>query len=146
MVRTPVTYFVTLLAASSFMTSHLLTSFIGKFYFLIFFLNLPIFHNNLERTIQGKLNAENFFFQYFKYELRYDFLKLDKFVPRTRGTPMKNKSKFKRFIVLSPFLFKINITHDCLLSKPRGKRKFGKRKFPTVQKPRKQFSDVYNVK
>ena len=81
------------------------------------------------------------FFQYFKYERRYDFRKLDKFVIRTRGTPMKNKSKFKRFIVLSPFLFKINITHDCLLSKPRGKRKF-----PTAQKPRKQFSDVYNVK
>ena len=68
------------------------------------------------------------FFQYFKYELRYDFLKLDKFVPRTRGTPMKNKSKFKRFIVLSPFLFKINITHDCLLSNLEEKENFQLRK------------------
>ena len=85
------------------------------------------------------------FFQYFKYELRYDFRKLDKFVPRTRGKPMKNKSKFKRFIVLSPFLFKINITHDCLLSKPRGKKNL-KKEISNCAKPRKQFSDVYNVK
>ena len=73
-------------------------------------LNLPIFHTVFQRTIQGELKAEKIF-QYLRYELTYNILNLDKFGAQKWDTPLQNNAKFKRFIVESPLLFKLNITH-----------------------------------
>ena len=69
-----------------------------------------IFHTVFERTIQGELKAEKIF-QYLRYELTYNILNLDKFGAQKWDTPLQNNAKFKRFIVESPLLFKLNITH-----------------------------------
>ena len=56
-------------------------------------------------------------------ELRYDIYNLGNFLAQKRGTPLKNKSKFKSYVVKSPLLF-IKVTHiTSLLSKAKGKRK-----------------------
>ena len=61
------------------------------------------------------------FFQYLKYELRYDILNLDKFGAQKRENPFVNKTKFKSFIVESPLLFKLHITHLYYCWKVKGK-------------------------
>ena len=66
------------------MTSHLLTSFIRTFQT---FERLN-FYTVFDRNIQGRLKAENNFYQYLEYELRFDILNLDKLVPQKRGTPL----------------------------------------------------------
>ena len=100
-------------------------------------MNLPIFHTVFERTIQGELKAEKIF-QYLRYELTCNILNLDKFGAQKWDTPLQNNAKFKRFIVESPLLFKLNITH-LLLSKAKGKGNLKKKKFLTAQKHGKHF-------
>ena len=65
-----------------------------------------IFYIVFERTIQWKLKAEKFF-QYLKYELRYDILNCDKFgVKKTRHPRCKISLNLR--VLLS--------SHPCYLS------------------------------
>ena len=109
------------------MTSHLLTS-------ILTFFNLPSLPIFLLRfwTIQGKLKGEKIF-QYLKYEQRYDILNLDKFGAQKRENPFVNKTKFKSFIVESPLVFKLHITHLYYCWKVKGKE-IWKKKIPNCEK------------
>ena len=96
-------------------------------------LNLPIFLYRFWKNYSREVESWKKFFQYLKYELRYDILNLDKFGAQKRESRLVNQTKLKSFIVESPLLFNLHITHRYYCWKLREKE-IWKTEIPNCEK------------